>query len=152
MAICYVRCCTISFCTKIRWLELMLSWQVMGFFKTLNFYHWYSFNLQCYTASTTFRKELDLLSGKQNINKSYVLFTNFFLTSMQPQCAELWKIHVSIYIERICFHLKDSVQRNLLEMALSNFVLVTIIENLNFLHVQAWNSIMYYLFQIHYFQ
>ena len=144
-------CCTILFCTTIRWLELTLSWQIMGFFKTLNFSHWYSFNLQCFIVSTTCRKELDLLWGKQNINKSYVLFTNF-LTSMQPQCAKFWKIHASIYIERIWFHLKDSVQRTLLEMALSNFVLVTIIENLKFLHVQAWNSIIHYLFQIDYFQ
>lgn len=96
MAICYVRCCTIEFCTKIRWLELMLSWQVMGFFKTLNFYHWYSFNLQCYIASTTFRKELDLLSGKQNINKSYVLFTNFFDINATSVCRALknWCIHL----------------------------------------------------------
>lgn len=46
-------------------------------------------------------------------------YSPIFLTSMQPQCAKFWKIHASIYIERIWFHLKDSVQRTLLEMALT---------------------------------
>ena len=64
---CYMLCCTILFCITIRWLELMLSWQVMGFFKTLNFYHRYSFNLQCCIASTTGRKELDLLLDKVKV-------------------------------------------------------------------------------------
>lgn len=67
-----------------------------GLFKTLNFYHWYSFNLQCCIASTTCRKELDLLLGKQNINKSYVLFTNWF----DINATLMWRV-----LKNSCIHL-----------------------------------------------